>query len=510
MARVFISYKRTVEPDEPIAKRLYQALSARHEVFIDQAMLVGTRWAEQIESQLRQTDVLIVLLSEHSVGSEMVVQEVSLAHELYKTNGTKPRILPVRLAYEQPFQYPLSAYLAAINWASWQGEADTAGLIDELERAIAGETLSKSKLAKPIAESSSAIPKPTPAAQPHRSTHRRPSVLDLPEGTMDVASAFYVARPADGIALETVGRPNGVTITIKGPRQMGKSSLLNRVMAKAVDAGKQVAFLDFQLFDREALQNADAFYQQFCYWLTDELEIEDCFEEYWSKPLGSTQRCTRYVGRHILKSIDGPLVLAMDEVERMFDTPFRNDFFSMLRSWHNQRATKKLWKNLDLALVTSTEPYQLIDDLNQSPFNVGQVLRLEDFDAAQVHGLNVSHGEPLTATEEQQLMALVNGHPYLVRKALYLVASGQMTADELFKSAGEEKGPFGDHLRYHLFRVYGKKELVKGFLRILKDQSCPDEVIYFRLHGAGLVSREGALVVPRCQLYASFFGEHLG
>ncbi|MEO1393054.1 MAG: AAA-like domain-containing protein [Cyanobacteria bacterium J06634_5] len=510
MARVFISYKRTVEPDEPIAKRLYQALSAQHEVFIDQTMLVGTRWAEQIELQLRQTDVLIVLLSAHSVGSEMVVQEVSLAHELYKSTGNKPRILPVRLAYEQPFQYPLSAYLAAINWASWQGEADTAGLIDELGRAIAGETLSKSKLAQrePTAETTSSIPKPTPAAQPNRPSGK-PRSLDLPEGTMAVESDFYVARDEDGLALETILRP-GATITIKGPRQMGKSSLLNRVMAQAVEAGKQVAFLDFQLFDREALQNADAFYQQFCYWLTDELEIEDCFEEYWSKPLGSTQRCTRYVGRHILKSLDGPLVLAMDEVERMFDTPFRNDFFSMLRSWHNQRATKKLWKNLDLALVTSTEPYQLIDDLNQSPFNVGQVLRLEDFDASQVHGLNVSHGEPLTAKEEQQLMALVNGHPYLVRKALYLVASGQMTAAALFAAAGEEKGPFGDHLRYHLFRVYGKKELVKGFLRILKDQSCPDEVIYFRLHGAGLVSREGALVVPRCQLYASFFGEHLG
>ncbi|MEL6778259.1 MAG: toll/interleukin-1 receptor domain-containing protein, partial [Cyanobacteria bacterium J06597_16] len=186
MARVFISYKRTVEPDEPIAKRLYQALSARHEVFIDQAMLVGTRWAEQIESQLRQTDVLIVLLSEHSVGSEMVVQEVSLAHELYKTNGTKPRILPVRLAYEQPFQYPLSAYLAAINWASWQGEADTAGLIDELERAISGETLSRSKLVDSEPVAASAIPKPTPSAQPNRAPVRapvRPEALDLPEGT---------------------------------------------------------------------------------------------------------------------------------------------------------------------------------------------------------------------------------------------------------------------------------------------------------------------------------------
>jgi hypothetical protein len=41
-----------------------------------------------------------------------------------------------------------------------------------------------------------------------------------------------------------------VTITIKGPRQMGKSSLLSRVMEAARAQGKLVAFLDFQLFDK--------------------------------------------------------------------------------------------------------------------------------------------------------------------------------------------------------------------------------------------------------------------
>ncbi|NEP16364.1 MAG: hypothetical protein F6J97_05600 [Leptolyngbya sp. SIO4C1] len=281
-------------------------------------------------------------------------------------------------------------------------------------------------------------------------------------------------------------------------------------MASAVEAGKQVAFLDFQLFDRAALQDADEFYQQFCFWLTDELDLDDQVADYWQKPLGHPQRCTRYVGRYLLKSLEQPLVLAMDEVERIFDTPFRNDSFSMLRSWHNQRATKKLWKNLDLTLVTSTEPYQLIADLNQSPFNVGENLRLQDFSAQQVHHLNEAHGLPLSTLEERRLMQLVNGHPYLVRKALYLVASDRMSASQLFDRARAEDGPFGDHLKYHLFRMYGNKALVNGFLKILREQTCEDEVLYFRLHGAGLVCRDGQRVVPRCWLYADYFKAHLG
>jgi hypothetical protein len=135
------------------------------------------------------------------------------------------------------------------------------------------------------------------------------------------------------------------------------------------------------------------------------------------------------------------VVLAMDEVECTFDTSFRSDFFSMLRSWHNKRATKAIWKNVDLALVTSTEPYQLIENLNQSPFNVGQVIELTDFTTDQVQDLNQRHGGPLTASDLQSLMNLVNGHPYLVRKALYLLASDRLTAEEISDQAYNERSP---------------------------------------------------------------------
>ncbi|MFG6097892.1 AAA-like domain-containing protein [Leptothoe sp. ISB3NOV94-8A] len=502
--QIFISYKRDVVPDETVALQLYEGLGQSNDVFIDQRMLVGTRWAEQLETNIRQADAVVVLLSTHSVNSEMVLQEIELAHKVAEANGGKPRILPVRLAYRDPFQHPLSVYLNPINWALWDSEADTPDLISELQQAIDGGVLSIDEQRKADVVKAAPkvkIPQPLPVAQPV-------AKLELPEGTMDTASDFYIERNCDRIALSVIEQ-QGVTMTIKGPRQMGKSSLLNRLMEAAVEAGKQIAFLDFQLFDRAALQDADEFYQQFCFWLTDELDMEDEVEAYWKKNLGNPQRCTRYVDKHILKNLEQPLVLAMDEVERIFDTPFRNDFFSMLRSWHNQRATKKSWKQLDLTFVTSTEPYQLIADLNQSPFNVGENLRLQDFDDQQVHLLNELHGLPLTTVDEQRLMKLVNGHPYLVRKALYLVASNRMTAQELFAKAQEENSPFVDHLKYHLFRIYGNKVLVKAFLRILKDQVCEDEVMYFRLHGAGLVCRDGQSVFPRCQLYADYFEEHL-
>ena len=142
-------------------------------------------------------------------------------------------------------------------------------------------------------------------------------------------------------------------------------------------------------------------------------------------------------------------------------------------------------------------------------FNVGEVLDLRDFSLEQLHELNQRHGAPLTLQQERQLMGLVNGHPYLVRRALYLMAQQRLTVDQLFRQAAEDRGPFGDHLRYHLFRIYDKLALVKALLQVIRSGDCPDEQLFFRLRGAGLVRRDGPRVTPRCQVYATYFQEHL-
>jgi hypothetical protein len=503
--RVFISYKRDVDPDERVARQVFESLEKQCDVFIDRTMLVGTLWAERIEAELRQSDFLIAFLSSHSVSSEMVEGEIRMANSL-KNQAGRPATLPVRLAYREPFQYPLSAYLDPINWAFWNGDDDTERLIDELSRAVSGGELAigAGELRDRLIEASGrgGLRSPLPSAQP--------STLEMPEGTMSVDCTLYVERPSDSIALDTI-KQQGVTITIKGPRQMGKSSLLIRTIDAARRAGKRVAFLDFQLVDRAALSDADVFFRQFCAWLSDELELADRVDEFWNANmrLSNLQRSTRYVSRYLMSELGGPLLLAMDEVDSIFDADFRSDFFGMLRSWHNNRATGPGWKNLDLALVTSTEPYQLIQNLTQSPFNVGQVINLDDFSREQVSDLNRRHGSPLGAAEEDKLMQLLSGHPYLVRRALYLVASRRVTAADLFSNSTADRGPFGDHLRYHLFRMHDKKELVQGLLQIIHHKTCQDEGVFFRLRGAGLIRGERHSAIPRCQLYADYFKDHL-
>ena len=107
-------------------------------------------------------------------------------------------------------------------------------------------------------------------------------------------------------------------------------------------------------------------------------------------------------------------------------------------------------------------------------------------------------------------MALVRGHPYLVRRALYLVASQQMSATALFREASHDRGPFGDHLRALLWLLHSHDEALRtGLRQVMRDKRSPNETLFFRLRGAGLVRREQNQVVPRCPLYADFFKVHL-
>ena len=502
MAKIFISYKRNVEPDTPVAIAVFNAIRQEHNVFIDTTIQVGEKWAERIQQEIKQSDYFIVFLSEYSVHSEMVIAEIETAHHHQKTHR-KPGILPVRVNYTEPLVYPLSAYLNPLQWAIWAKASDTAKLISELQRAISGGYLTTSD--KRHVEFVKSTGKDIPTAFANIT-----SDLGSPEGTMPHQSPYYIEREQDHEAIQALDDIEGVTITIKGPRQMGKSSLLNKLLVEAENRKMNTAFVDFQLIESSAVENADIFYRQFCSLLSWEFNVEDRTEDFWKSPLGHKQKTTNYVLSHLLKEIDEvPILLAMDEVERMFSSPFRSDFFSMLRNWHNNRARNSDWKRFNMALVTSTEPYQFIADLNQSPFNVGQVIELSDFTREQVIDLNHRHHEPLTELQVRQLYELLSGHPYLTRKALYLIANQRITFIDLLNNSCEDDGPFGDHLRNYLFRMGGQEKLKAGLIQVIKFQRCTDEQIFFRLRGTGLVKRVSNEVKTRNNLYADYFGKRL-
>jgi hypothetical protein len=231
----------------------------------------------------------------------------------------------------------------------------------------------------------------------------------------------------------------------------------------------------------------------------------------WDEDLGAPESLTDFVEQAVLGQNESRTCLVLDEADRVFQYKLRNAFFATIRAWHNRRAMNPAWNRLNILIGHSTEPALFIDDINQSPFNVGEVFRLCDFARAEVEMLNQIHQWPLrTGAEVDALVKLVGGQPYLVRQALYTLRTGIESIEALERVAADDDGPFGDHLRRHLWRLRDRDRLRKALKRAIHQGRCEDEEDFQRLRAAGLVAGESREAVqPRCEIYRRYFTRHL-
>ncbi|MEM9945629.1 MAG: AAA-like domain-containing protein [Cyanobacteria bacterium P01_D01_bin.36] len=337
-------------------------------------------------------------------------------------------------------------------------------------------------------------------------------VLENPEGQVPLRSPFYIDRPpieADCMAeIEKLG----ALIRIKAARQMGKSSLMSRILAHGSQQGYCSVPIYFQEADGEVFEDLSQFLQWFCAIVAEELALEIPIDEIWrSSALGNKRKCTNFFQKYVLPQIKQPLVLGLDEVDLVFQhLKIAQDFFALLRTWHERGKNQATWQNLRLVIVHSREVYIPLD-MHQSPFNVGMPVELPEFSAQQVMDLAQRHGLALSADDVTSLQAMVGGHPYLVRVALSAIARGRLSLARFLQVAPTEEGPYEDHLRRHLANLHRDERLVKAVEEMLRSAGAvaigTDEA--FQLDSMGLVKRQGNAAAPLCDLYRQYFGERL-
>lgn len=516
--RIFISYKRNSILDYYLANYLQQALSLiGHNVFIDTSMRTGAAWLDQIDQQLKESDFLIVILSKDSADSEMLKAEVARAFE-YRRLQNHPQTLPIRLAFEGMLPYALSAYLTPLNYTLWQNNNDDVKVLTAVLEAVGGKsyTIQQSEYDNTLnlkhtvisddgrmIHNASKLYPPLPEFDP-----RLIESFETPGGTVKLKDTLYIRREADDKFQREVSK-EGTTTTIRAPRQTGKSSLLIRGIHIAKAKNIKTLLFDFQTKDKSRLESPDSLLRGLAEFMVEKLRIDINIEKLWQSAIPPQEKLTTLLGDLILPMIDTPILLALDEVDRLLGLPYSQDFFGLIRSWHNNRAYEDQWNKLNLALVISTEPYLLIPDVTQSPFNIGIILNLEDFSEAQVQELNIRHGLPLKANEVKSFMEMLGGQPYLCRKALYIMTSEHITWPALQLVAETDQGPFSDHLRHHYWLLRNEPRLRDALRTIIKQNQCRDDILFFRLLQAGLVKGSGDNCQCRCGLYAAYFKSKL-
>lgn len=334
--------------------------------------------------------------------------------------------------------------------------------------------------------------------------------FSYPDGAVPLDSPFYINRPpVEELVYREVTHP-GCVIRIRAPRQMGKSSLVLRLLTFANAQEYHTVSLKCNQIDDQCLTSLNKLLRCICWQIATQLNIDPRLDDYWDEEIGCKLSCSFYLQHYILKHCQSPIVLMLSDVDRFFDYPqIAHDFFALLRSWCEEARQNPHWYKLRLIVAYSTEQYASLD-INQSPFNIGLPIRLDEFTQQQVEDLARRYGiRWIPGKESARLMSLVGGHPALIQLALYYLSCGAMTLAELMEDAIANGGIYRHHLQQYWLKLQVNPGLVRVYAELVTNKHIVtiDPMDTYKLESMGLIGFEGDRVLPRCELYRSYFAK---
>ncbi|MCC5621511.1 AAA-like domain-containing protein [Nostoc sp. CHAB 5715] len=360
-----------------------------------------------------------------------------------------------------------------------------------------------------------AITKAAPKTKPKRqdptrffSTVNQDTSPSYPSGSVPLDSPFYLERSfLEEQVYQEIEKP-GALIRIKAPREMGKTSLLLRILDYAKHQGYCTISLNLEQVEQTILSDLNQFLRWLCTNIAHQLQCKPMLDEYWDEDLGSKISCTLYFQDYLLESINTPLILALDEVNQIFEhLQVAKDFLPLLRSWYEEAKRLPIWQKLRLLVVHSTEIYVPLE-LNQSPFNVGFPIQLDSFSQEEVQQLAKRYGLGwVDGEEDKKLMAMVGGHPALVHLAIYYLSRREITLSQLLETAPTATGIYAHHLQRHWATLQKQPELAQALDTVLNatEPVALDPILTYKLSSMGLIKLSGDRVIACCELYRRYF-----
>jgi transcriptional regulator with XRE-family HTH domain len=342
-----------------------------------------------------------------------------------------------------------------------------------------------------------------------------------PGGKMPLDSVFYIERPIiQSLCYKSIQQP-GTLLNICAPKQMGKTSLMSRIIAFAKSLGYQTFYLNLQLVDLKILQNLESFLQWFCARVTQELKLSQahsnqaiCHEQitaFWQNYLGSKSIATDYLNDMILTQSDRPLVIAIDELNQLFTYPdIAYEFIQLLRAWSEKTQAGETeshpWQKLRLLTIYSTE-IAMPSSINPSLLNTGTLINLPEFTLAQVQELAQCYQQEITREQIQQLITLLGGHPYRLQLAFYSLYQQTITLEAILENSDRLTALYAEHLQQQWWNLQNYDELLPIFTKIVNNPK-PIKIklsLGYQLQRMGLVRLKGNLASLYCELFRPFF-----
>ncbi len=327
----------------------------------------------------------------------------------------------------------------------------------------------------------------------------------LDEGA-SVGEKVWVEREADRQLRAAIDK-NVSFILVRSARFNVKTTLLVTVKKYAESLGFRTVFHDFRSDGSEVIADQATCYRQIILTFFRQLGLDlGEIDRLWVGELGlnsNLERCIEFA----LNDVQCPVFWAWDESERLLHQKFADDLFGLLRSWHNRRAWEdgSIWSNLTIAFTYRVDARAVIQNQQQSPFNVGFDVLLQDFSVDELGEMNRQFGDRLVQGGDiRRLEESTSGHPLLVNSVFELILSGGKLEDI-------ERGEFrtGSRLRVHLddlWRVISGDEELRNACRLALLNRAEESPVVMNLVDLGALkdSGDGGFVF-RGKIYETYF-----
>jgi small GTP-binding protein len=195
----------------------------------------------------------------------------------------------------------------------------------------------------------------------------------------------YIMREADK-KLQRAILDNTLFPYFLAARQSGKSSILAQTQAVLRSPDLQIAIVDLSEFAPVSLSSYERFVSAFITEILSEIGSEGELRDRIAQAEKSPRFLLESI-RAIVSHVAGRLVICIDEIDVLTRCDFKDAFLGQIRALFNRRTREGALKRIQFVLAGAASSEDLITDLRQSPFNVGEDIRLDDLSSDGVKQL---------------------------------------------------------------------------------------------------------------------------